>query len=83
DYTFKTPGWPGYYSHDGESLNGQGTQYEILDYPGRFKDEQHGQDFARYQTEGWRNGAETASGVCNTARLWPGTRFRLTGHPSA
>ncbi|EQB1641032.1 type VI secretion system tip protein VgrG, partial [Escherichia coli] len=22
DYTFKTPGWPGYYSHDGESLNG-------------------------------------------------------------
>ncbi|WP_340576355.1 contractile injection system protein, VgrG/Pvc8 family, partial [Escherichia coli] len=47
------------------------------------KDEQHGQDFARYQTEGWRNGAETASGVCNTARLWPGTRFRLTGHPSA
>ncbi|EMR9738272.1 type VI secretion system tip protein VgrG, partial [Escherichia coli] len=82
DYTFKTPGWPGYYSHAGESLNGQGTQYEIFDYPGRFKDEQHGQDFARYQTEGWRNGAETASGVCNTARLWPGTRFRLTGHPS-
>ncbi|WP_240725796.1 type VI secretion system tip protein TssI/VgrG [Escherichia sp. E4694] len=82
DYTFKTPGWPGYYSHDGESLNGQGTQYEIFDYPGRFKDEQHGRDFARYQTEGWRNGAETANGVCNTARLWPGTRFRLTGHPS-
>ena len=82
DYTFKVPGWPGYYSHAGESLNGQGTQYEVFDYPGRFKDEQHGRDFARYQTEGWRNGAETAGGVCNTARLWPGTRFTLTGHPS-
>ncbi|HAO0301351.1 TPA: type VI secretion system tip protein VgrG [Escherichia coli] len=82
DYTFKTLGWPGYYSHDGENLNGQHTEYEIFDYPGRFKDEQHGQDFARYQTEGWRSGAETANGVCNTARLWPGTRFTLTGHPS-
>ncbi|ELA4569060.1 type VI secretion system tip protein VgrG, partial [Salmonella enterica] len=45
DYTFRTPGWPGYYSHDGENLNGQRTQYEIYDYPGRFKDEQHGRDF--------------------------------------
>ncbi|HCL5351118.1 TPA: type VI secretion system tip protein VgrG, partial [Salmonella enterica] len=22
DWTFRTPGWPGYYSHEGESLNG-------------------------------------------------------------
>ncbi|EBQ9208298.1 type VI secretion system tip protein VgrG, partial [Salmonella enterica subsp. enterica serovar Anecho] len=48
DYTFKTPGWPGYFSHHATNLNGQRTQYEIFDYPGRFKDEQHGQDFARY-----------------------------------
>ncbi|EIQ4513160.1 type VI secretion system tip protein VgrG, partial [Salmonella enterica] len=82
DYTFKTPGWPGYYGHDGENLNGQGTQYEIFDYPGRFKDEQHGRDFARYRMEGWRNGAEQAFCVSNSARLWPGVRFTLTGHPS-
>lgn len=31
DYTFKTPGWPGYYSHDGESLNGQRAEYEVFD----------------------------------------------------
>jgi type VI secretion system secreted protein VgrG len=61
DYTFKVPGWPAYYGCDGEHLNGQRTQYEVFDYPGRFKDEQHGQDFARYQMEGWRNNAETAS----------------------
>ncbi|MIG41001.1 type VI secretion system tip protein VgrG, partial [Salmonella enterica subsp. enterica] len=82
DYTFKTPCWPGYYSHDGESLNGQRAEYEVFDYPGRFKDEQHGRDFARYQTEGWRSSAETANGVSNSAGLWPGVRFTLTGHPS-
>ncbi|EOF6573924.1 type VI secretion system tip protein TssI/VgrG, partial [Salmonella enterica] len=82
DYTFKVPGWPGYYSHYGESLNGQKEQYEIFDYPGRFKDEQHGRDFARYRMEGWRNRAEMAYCVSNTAKLWPGTRFMLTGHPS-
>ncbi|EKF4949574.1 type VI secretion system tip protein VgrG, partial [Salmonella enterica] len=82
DYTFKVPGWPGYYSHDGENLNGQRTQYEIYDYPGRFRDEQHGRDFARYRMEGWRNSAEQAYCVSNSARLWPGVRFTLADHPS-
>ncbi|MGU9779125.1 type VI secretion system Vgr family protein [Salmonella enterica subsp. enterica serovar 3,10:z10:-] len=82
DYTFKVPGWPGYYDHYAESLNGQKEQYEIFDYPGRFKDEQHGRDFARYRMEGLRNRAEMAYCVSNTAKLWPGTRFMLTGHPS-
>lgn len=82
DYTFKTPGWPGYYNHAGENLNGQLAQYEIFDYPGRFKDEQHGQDFARYQIEGWRHDAEMASGYSNSPKMWPGKRFTLTGHPS-
>ncbi|EIP3951767.1 type VI secretion system tip protein VgrG [Salmonella enterica] len=82
DYTFRTPGWPGYYSHDGENLNGQRTQYEIYDYPGRFKDEQHGRDFTRYRLEGLRNDAETGVCFCNTPKLWPGVRFQLTDHPS-
>ncbi|HAU3146405.1 TPA: type VI secretion system tip protein VgrG [Salmonella enterica subsp. salamae] len=82
DYTFRTPGWPGYYSHDGENLNGQRTRYEIYDYPGRFKDEQHGRDFTRYRLEGLRNDAETGVCFCNTPKLWPGVRFQLTDHPS-
>lgn len=83
DYTFKMPGWPGYFSHHAANLNGQRTQYEIFDYPGRFKDVQHGQDFARYQAEGHRHDAETATCVSNSPKLWPGKRFTLTGHPSS
>ncbi|HBU8852178.1 type VI secretion system tip protein VgrG [Citrobacter sedlakii] len=82
DYTFKTPGWPGYYNRAAENLNGQLTQYEIFDYPGRFKDESHGQNFARYQIEGWRHDTETATCISNSPKLWPGKRFTLTEHPS-
>ncbi|WMY72333.1 type VI secretion system tip protein TssI/VgrG [Buttiauxella selenatireducens] len=82
DYTFKSPNWQGYYNRAGENLNGQLTQYEIFDYPGRFKDEQHGRNFARYRIEGWRNDAEMATGCSNSPKLWPGKCFTLTGHPS-
>lgn len=82
DYTFKVPDWPGIYAHEADNLNGQLSQYEIFDYPGRFKDEQHGRDFTRYKMEALRSSAETASCVSNSARLWPGTRFTLTGHPT-
>ncbi|EDR3007273.1 type VI secretion system tip protein VgrG [Salmonella enterica subsp. enterica] len=82
DYTFKTPAWPGYYNRAAENLNGQLTQYEIFDYPGRFKDESHGQAFARYQIEGWRHDTETATCISNSPKLWPGKRFSLTEPPS-
>ncbi|WP_049858139.1 type VI secretion system Vgr family protein, partial [Trabulsiella odontotermitis] len=82
DYTFTSPLWDARFSRDGENLNGQFTQYEIFDYPGRFKDEQHGRDFARYQMEGWRNDAETGTCVSNSPALWPGLRFTLAGHPT-
>ncbi|WP_097326444.1 type VI secretion system tip protein TssI/VgrG [Escherichia coli] len=82
DYTFKAPHWQARYRNDAPGLNGQRNQYEKLDYPGRFKDEQHGKDFVRYQTEGWRNDAETASGSSNSPKLWPGARFTLTEHPA-
>lgn len=83
DYTFKNPGWSGSFGSQSSTLNGQFTQYEIYDYPGRFKDEQHGQDFARYQMDGWRHDAEIATCTSNSPNLWPGTKFVLTGHPSA
>lgn len=81
DYTFKVPGWAGQYSMQGENLNNQHTQYEIFDYPGRFKDESHGQAFSRYHMDGLRNDAEIASGVSNSPKLWPGMCFKLKNHP--
>lgn len=82
DYTFKVPGWEGRYQQQAGSLNNQFRQYEIFDYPGRFKDEQHGQDFTRYRMDGWRNDAEAAVCISNTPVLWPGICFTLAGHPS-
>ncbi|VED35801.1 Type VI secretion system Rhs/Vgr-family protein [Escherichia coli] len=61
-YTFKVPDWPGMYEQQGENLNGQLEQYEIFDYPGRYKDEQHGKDFTLYQMESLRSDAEKATG---------------------
>ncbi|PSM64402.1 type VI secretion system tip protein VgrG [Citrobacter freundii] len=80
DYTFKRPGWAGRFEHEGENLDYQRTQYEVFDYPGRFKGE-HGKNFARWQTEGWRNSAEIARGKSRSPEIWPGRRIRLTGHP--
>ena len=83
DYTFKTPSWPGAFQHQGDNLDAQYPIYEMFDYPGRFKDEAHGQAFTRYQTEGWRNNAETISGKSDSPKLWPGVRFELKSHPRA
>ncbi|MDU2940982.1 MAG: type VI secretion system tip protein TssI/VgrG [Enterobacteriaceae bacterium] len=80
DYTFKRPGWAGRFEHVGEHQDYQRTQYEVFDYPGRFKDG-HGQNFARWQTEGWRNNAEVAQGKSRSPEIWPGQRIRLTEHP--
>ncbi|MBW6099521.1 hypothetical protein KZ773_18735 [Escherichia coli] len=60
----------------------QRTQYEVYDYPGRFKGA-HGQNFARWQMDGWRNNAEVARGTSRSPEIWPGRRIVLTGHPQA
>ncbi|KUW78660.1 type VI secretion system tip protein TssI/VgrG, partial [Escherichia coli] len=41
----------------------------------------HGKDFTLYQMESLRSDAEKATGQSNSPKLWPGTRFMLTGHP--
>src|SRR5699024_4803128 len=57
-------------------------QYEVYDYPGRFKSA-HGQNFARWQMDGWRNNAETARGMSRSPEIWPGRRIVLTGYLKA
>ncbi|WP_289692489.1 type VI secretion system tip protein TssI/VgrG [Escherichia coli] len=51
-------------------------------WAGRFKGA-HGQNFARWQMDGWRNNAETARGMSRSPEIWPGRRIVLTGHPQA
>ncbi|HAW0191592.1 TPA: type VI secretion system tip protein VgrG, partial [Escherichia coli] len=82
DYTFKRPGWAGRFEQEGQHQDYQRTQYEVYDYPGRFKSA-HGQNFARWQMDGWRNNAETARGMSRSPEIWPGRRIVLTGHPLA
>ncbi|EFB9729445.1 hypothetical protein J4872_004983 [Escherichia coli] len=54
----------------------------MYDYPGRFKSA-HGQNFARWQMDGWRNNAETARGMSRSPEIWPGRRIVLTGYLKA
>ncbi|MEA0089192.1 type VI secretion system tip protein TssI/VgrG, partial [Escherichia coli] len=82
DYTFKRPGWPGRFDQEGQYQDYQRTQYEVYDYLGRFKGA-HGQNFARWQMDGWRNNAEVARGTSRSPEIWPGRRIVLTGHPQA
>ena len=82
DYTFKRPGWAGRFDQEGQHQDYQRTQYEVYDYPGRFKGA-HGQNFARWQMDGWRNNAEVARGTSRSPEIWPGRRIALTGHPQA
>ncbi|KDV39130.1 hypothetical protein BU55_07975 [Escherichia coli O146:H21 str. 2010C-3325] len=82
DYTFKRPGWAGRFEQEGQHQDYQRTQYEVYDYPGRFKGA-HGQNFARWQMDGWRNNAEVARGTSRSPEIWPGRRIVLTGHPQA
>ncbi|EJZ2567628.1 type VI secretion system tip protein VgrG, partial [Escherichia coli] len=72
----------GRFDQEGQHQDYQRTQYEVYDYPGRFKGA-HGQNFARWQMEGWRNNAETARGMSRSPEIWPGRRIVLTGHPQA
>ena len=81
DYTFTAPKWRAQYEERPSKMGHQHTVYDIFDYPGRFKDEQHGADFAKYQMEGWRNNADIAIGTTNSPQLSPGACFALRDHP--
>ncbi|NHB97798.1 type VI secretion system tip protein VgrG [Photorhabdus stackebrandtii] len=81
DYTFKNPVWAAEFRHHMREQHLQHTGYEHFDFPGRFKDEQHGADFTRYRLEALRNDALTGHGDSNHAAMLPGVLFTLTDHP--
>ncbi|RDK87741.1 type VI secretion system secreted protein VgrG [Enterobacillus tribolii] len=83
DYTFKNPNWPGKFNEQARELHNQRPDYEYYDFPGRFKDEQHGKDFSLYHLDGLRNDADSGHGQSNAFQLYPGLLFTLTNHPRA
>jgi len=81
DYTFKNPRWAATFNKQSGDLKNQRPDYEHFDFPGRFKDEQHGKDFTRYRLEALRNDANLGRGESNDFTLQPGQLFTLTHHP--
>ncbi|MBC8944389.1 type VI secretion system tip protein VgrG [Xenorhabdus indica] len=81
DYTFKNPAWAAEFSQQMKEDNLQKLYYEHYDYPGRFKDEQHGTAFTRYRLEALRNDALTGHGNGYAIAIQPGRLFTLTNHP--
>ncbi|WP_240651642.1 type VI secretion system tip protein VgrG [Serratia microhaemolytica] len=83
DYTFKNPRWDATFTQQASGQIYQRTSYEHFDFPGRFKDEQHGKDFTRYRLDALRNDASLGHGHSNDFRLQPGIRLTLSQHPRA
>jgi type VI secretion system secreted protein VgrG len=81
DYTFKNPAWPAEFQQQMREEDLQQRYYEHYDYPGRFKDEQHGKAFTRYRLEALRSDAVTGQGSGNAIALQPGKLFILGNHP--
>ncbi|MFP1463503.1 contractile injection system protein, VgrG/Pvc8 family [Escherichia coli] len=79
--TFKRPGWAGRFDQEGQHQY-QRTQSRCMTTPDVSR-APTGQNFARWQMEGWRNNAETARGMRRSPEIWPGRRIVLTGHPQA
>ncbi|MDE9566924.1 type VI secretion system tip protein VgrG, partial [Xenorhabdus bovienii] len=83
DYTFKNPAWPAEFSQQMKEDTLQQQYYEHYDYPGRFKDEAHGQAFTRYRLEALRSDAVTGQGSGQAIAVQPGKLFTLDNHPRA
>nr|WP_261160288.1 type VI secretion system tip protein VgrG [Serratia fonticola] len=81
DYTFKNPQWSAAFNEQANELQNQRPDYEHFDFPGRFKDEQHGKAFTHYRLEALRNDANLGNGQSNDFTLQPGLLFTLTNHP--
>ncbi|MDC9612814.1 type VI secretion system tip protein VgrG [Xenorhabdus khoisanae] len=81
DYTFKNPAWGAEFRAQMKEETLQEMYYEHYDYPGRFKDEVHGEAFTRYRLEALRNDAVMGQGSGHAIAVQPGRLFTLTNHP--
>ncbi|WP_153101225.1 type VI secretion system Vgr family protein [Paraburkholderia hayleyella] len=83
DYTFRNPVYNQQHQSDGPQLEHQGQDYEVYQFPGRYKADEAGQPFTTTRLRGLRGEARLAEVEGDDARLVPGLAFDLTGHPRA
>ncbi|SDW47836.1 type VI secretion system tip protein TssI/VgrG, partial [Aidingimonas halophila] len=85
DYSFKQPDYAQLHERVGSELEAQGqrTDYEHYDYPGRYKADASGRPFTRGRLEHLRRDAVTAEADSDLPELAPGRRFSLTDHDLA
>jgi len=81
DYSFKNP--PYHQEHLEEDARGEGEKgdYELYDYPGRYKRDGAGRPFTRNKLEAVRVGSDLVHGIANTPLLLAGHGFTLMSHP--
>ncbi|MHC5306473.1 type VI secretion system Vgr family protein [Bartonella sp. LJL80] len=81
DYTFKNPAYNQEHKERTPNPNGEKKDYELYDYPGRYKADAAGKPFTRYKLEAARVDASLAYGISNAPHLLTGHAVDLQEHP--
>lgn len=81
DYTFRNPEYNQEHKKHTSSPNGEKKDYELYDYPGRYKRDAAGRPFTRYKLEATRVDASLGYGVSNAPLLLTGHGITLEEHP--
>ena len=84
DYTFTNPRYNQEHqsTHNCANVLGENRhgQYELYDYPGRYKRDAQGKPFSQYRLEYEQREAEMAMANSDDLRIIPGYCFSLSGH---
>lgn len=83
DHTFKNPASSLQHKHHaGQALAHQNDSYQYYDSPGRYKQDESGEKFARFHLDALRADAVMAQGEGICPALRPGILFVLKEHPN-
>lgn len=81
DYTFKKPDYNQEQSVPSSVNNGAKADYELYNFPGRYKSDATGAPFTQHKMEAIRVGSTKATGGTYSPHLHAGHVFTLSGHP--
>ncbi|KZL10365.1 type VI secretion system tip protein VgrG [Pseudovibrio sp. Ad14] len=82
DYSFKNPPYNHQHRQERAEDNGSADDYELFEYPGRYKADGVGKAFTRHRLEAARVDATTGQGSTNSIHMMPGHLLVLSAHPN-